>query len=216
MRPLFFVEGNDGLGKTHFLKDLMKRLKEEGIHNVIYISKPTGFMTDNYKNILSNDFNYRRYLDKIKSNVIQKEDKFNYFQAMNKNIDNYISLLRRDYLILLDRTNLSNEIYNDNNYVNIMDEFEKESIVYGMFFQCPNMFTDDFMIDQQEYDEAYIKKIEMRYQNYYQKNLSNNNNIGLIEVINSSISNYKLIKNSVDLFLETVKDYQHSYNYLGV
>jgi thymidylate kinase len=49
MRPLFFTEGNDGLGKTHFLKELMRKLSDMRIHNVIYISKPTGFITKNYK-----------------------------------------------------------------------------------------------------------------------------------------------------------------------
>ncbi len=214
MRPLFFVEGNDGLGKTHFLKDLMKKLNEKNINNVIYIAKPTGFITQNYKDILPNEFNCRRYLDAIKSYVVKKEDKFNYLQAMNTNIDNTIKLLRGDYIVLLDRTNLSNEIYNENNYLNVMDEFNEESLVYGMFFTCPNILTGDFIIDPQEYKEDYVRKIEVRYQSYYTKNLLNNENIGLIEVVDNT--NKKIIKDSVESFLETVKNYNLSYNYLGV
>lgn len=216
MRPLFFVEGNDGLGKTHFLKDLMKKLNEKNINNVIYIAKPTGFVTQDYKNILSHEFNCRRYLDSVKSYILKKEKylKHNYFKAMNKNIDNIINLLRGDYIILLDRTNLSNEIYNDNNYINIMDEFNQESLVYGMFFTCPNILTGDFIIDHQEYNEDDIRKIESRYQSYYKKNLLNNENIGLIEVVDNT--NKKIIKDSVESFLEAVKNYNLAYNYLGV
>jgi hypothetical protein len=216
MRPLFFVEGNDGLGKTHFLKELMRKLSDMRIYNVIYISKPTGFITKNYKDILPNKFNHRRYLDKIKSEIVKKEDKFNYLQAMNKNIDSYISLLRRDYLVLLDRTNLSNEIYNDDNYIDIFDEFDNKDNVYGMFFKCPNILTGDFIVDPQEYNVDYLRKIEVRYNKYYRNHLSNNKNIGLIEVIDNNVNNVKVIKDSIDLFLDEVEKDNLAYNYLGV
>ena len=58
------------------------------------------------------------------------------------------------------------------------------------------------------YDKFYIKS--------YRNNLSNNKNIGLIEVIDNNVNNVKVIKDSIDLFLDEVEKDNLAYNYLGV